>query len=159
LASNTQSVIIAVAGSCFGNGRRGARAGYGACFSNKHDMNGLIALSNPQTSQYAIIQAVTKAIEKVHELLQNVARRQDFTHVVVETSSQYVVKALCRDVWRWTANGYVTVDGQSVINARAFKYLHEQALLLENEYGMRVSFSYLRAECNEVARGLAREAI
>jgi hypothetical protein len=51
------------------------------------------------------------------------------------------------------------LEGQPVVNGRAFKYLHEKVVLLEKEYGIHVSFCLVRKGFNQQADGLARAAI
>lgn len=76
----------------------------------------------------------------------------------MKTDSAYLALGLSEHVWKLDLNGFLNWKGQPVVNGRAFKYLHEKAVLLEKEYGIHVSFCLVRREVNRQADNLARNA-
>lgn len=96
---------------------------------------------------------MTKALDVIHELM---ISGQEISHVVFKTDSAYLEEGVCRYVFTWMRNGFMTVLGEPVVNGRAFRYLHEKIGLLEMEYGMQVSFLRVPREQNAQADALAR---
>jgi ribonuclease HI len=159
LETDPQSIVVAIGGSCRGNGLSSARAAYGVFFSHHaHDLNksGEVPAPSPQTSNYSELYATIQALEVVHQLI---IAGEDLTHVIIKTDSSYLALGLSKHIWKWALNGFRNWRRQPVVNGRAFKYLHEKIVLLEKEYGIHVSFCLVRKEFNQQADGLARAAI
>jgi len=148
-----------VDGACRGDGYVGARASYGVFVSHyAEDLNrkGPVPALSPQTNQYAELFATMQALEVIHELI---IAGEDLTHVIIKTDSHHVAQAMSSFIWKWTANGYRNWKGQPLMNGRAFKYVHEKVVLLEKEYGIRVSFYLVERRFNEQANALANAAL
>jgi ribonuclease HI len=159
LATDPQSIVVAIGGSCKDNGFPSARAASGVFFSHSaHDLNrsGEVPSPSPQTSNYAELYVAMQALEIIHQLI---IAGEDLTHVIMKTDSSYLALGLSKHVWKWTLNGFRNWKGQPLLNGRAFKYLHEKVVLLEQGYGIHVSFCQVGREFNQKADGLARAAL
>ena len=157
LETNPGSIVLAVQGSC-SNGT-GTRAAYGVFISNlipSLNQSGLLPVQIPQTSQCAELHAAKVALDSA---LDFVIAGEEFSHVIVKTDSDYLARNLCESIWKWIGNGYINSEGLPVANGRFFKVLHEKITLLENEYGMNVSFCLVPKGQNMTADYLAKEAL
>lgn len=84
---------------------------------------------------------------------------EDLTHVIIKSTLEYLVEGMSVWIWKWVGNGFMNCQGLPMVNGRAFKYLHEKIVLLERDYGTRVSFCRVSKEFNEPATALALEAV
>lgn len=94
LLTDPNSIVVAVKGTCQYNGHANAVASYGVYFAeDAHHLNenGLVPFPSPQTSQYAELFAMTKALDRVHQLI---IGGEDLGHVVVKTDSQYLSRGM-----------------------------------------------------------------
>ncbi|KUJ09031.1 uncharacterized protein LY89DRAFT_658090 [Mollisia scopiformis] len=159
LESDPASLVVAVHGCCSANALSSARASYGVFVSEyalNLNRNGTVPDPFMQTSQSAELYATMKALDVVHDLI---IAGEDLSHVVIKTISSYLEKGLSSFIWKWASNGFKNTEGRPVVNGRAFRFLHERVVLLEKEYGTRVSFCLVRKDQNVQAGELAREAL
>ncbi|PQE09863.1 ribonuclease H1 protein [Rutstroemia sp. NJR-2017a BBW] len=158
LLTDPNSIVVAVKGTCRHNGHENAIASYGVYFAEDAyhlNENGIVPFPSPQTSQYAGLFAMIKALDRVHQLI---IGGENLGQVVVKTDSQYLARGMKEWILKWSRNGYRNFRGKPVVNGRAFKYLHEKMMLLEQEYGILVGFCEVQKKDNERAGRLAREA-
>lgn len=159
LISDPSSVVIAVHGCCAANGSPSAKASYGvfvSAFAINLNRSGFVPDPFQQTSQSAELYATMKALDVVHDLI---IAGEDLSHVVIKTNSSYLEKGLSSFIWKWAGNGFKNWRGEPVVNGRAFRFLHERVVLLEKEYGTRVSFCLVRKDQNAQANELARSVL
>ncbi|KAE8449795.1 hypothetical protein EG329_007570 [Mollisiaceae sp. DMI_Dod_QoI] len=159
LESDPASLVIAVHGRCNANGSAAARASYGvfvSAYALNLNRNGVVPDPSMQTSQSAELYATMKALDVVHDLI---IAGEDLSHVIIKTNSAYLEKGLSDFIWKWASNGFKNWKGKPVVNGRAFRFLHERVVLLEKEYGVRVSFCLVKKDQNQQANGLAGEAL
>lgn len=159
LISDPASLVIAVHGCCDANGLPAARASYGvfvSAFALNLNRNGVVPDPFVQTSNCAELYATMKALDVVHDLI---IAGEDLSHVIIKTNSTYLEQGLSSFIWKWASNGFKNWKGKPVVNGRAFRFLHERVVLLEKEYGTRVSFCLVRKDQNQQADQLARDAL
>lgn len=156
LNSDPASLVIAVHGCCAANGLPTARASYGVFvspYAMNLNRNGIVPDPFMQTSQSAELYATMKALDVVHDLI---IAGEDLSHVIIKTNSAYMESGLSTLIWKWAVNGFKNTDGHPVVNGRSFRFLHEQVVLLEKEYGTKVSFCLVKKHQNQEACDLAR---
>jgi ribonuclease HI len=74
--------------------------------------NGIVPFSSPQTSQYAELFAMIKALDRVHQLI---IGGENLGQVVVKTDSQYLARGMREWIWKWSRNGYRNFRGKPVV--------------------------------------------
>ncbi|CZR53708.1 uncharacterized protein PAC_03588 [Phialocephala subalpina] len=159
LESDPASIVIAVTGRCLANGSSAAQASYGifvSDFAVNLNRHGIVPDPFPQTSQSAELYATIGALDVLQDLI---IAGEDLSHVIIKTNSAYLQKGLSIFIWKWASNGLKNHEGKPVVNGRAFKFLHERVVLLEKEYGTRVSFCLVRKDQNQQADDLAMNAL
>ncbi|KAH0476517.1 MAG: uncharacterized protein KVP18_002614 [Porospora cf. gigantea A] len=136
-------------GSCLGNGKIGARAGWGVYFpADRAGCRGRLP-GSLQTNQRAELYAIIVALDKIRE--------KAGTFEVV-TDSVYAKNSMEEWIPRWKLNGWRTAKGAPVKN----KDLLLTMVALQAGLGNRVSFRFVyghRGDSgNDVADNLARKA-
>eukprot|EP01139_Manchomonas_bermudensis_P002291 Amastigsp_a4248_16.p1 type:complete len:231 gc:universal Amastigsp_a4248_16:107-799(+) len=145
--SNTHEVHVFTDGSCFGNGSRGAVAGYGVWFGSGDPRNISEPLDGPATNNRAELMAVVRAIQAVPA---SVAK----LHIHLDSS--YVRQGITAWIQKWRRNNWRTVDGEPVKNQDLWQTL--DAVVNARRSG--IAFHYIEAhaghEGNEGADALAK---
>ncbi|KAH7370822.1 hypothetical protein BKA65DRAFT_24802 [Rhexocercosporidium sp. MPI-PUGE-AT-0058] len=159
LENDPDSVILAVHGTTRSVPGGGVKGGYGVFvsgFAERLNRRGLLPYLSSQTVELAELLAALEAVKIVHTLI---FADQNISHVVIKTTSEYLVNGMADLVWIWAGREYNNTNGNPLTNGRPFKYLHEEVSLLEKSYGIRVSFCKVEKEFNEPAAALAQEAV
>ncbi|XP_045116833.1 ribonuclease H1-like isoform X2 [Portunus trituberculatus] len=140
-------LIVYTDGSCWMNGKQGAKAGMGVFFGQDHPLNVAEPIKGRPTNNNAEIQAATCALE--------LAKSAGFSKVAVHTDSQFMID--CASSWmkNWKKKGWVKSDGQPVKNK-------EELMVLDSAMDdLAVKWVHVKAhaghEGNEEADKLARQ--
>ncbi|BFG03526.1 ribonuclease H1 [Drosophila madeirensis] len=142
-------VIVYTDGSCIGNGRKGACAGYGVYFGDNHPLNAAQPVSGRVTNNVGEIQAAIHAIKTALDL--------GIGKLCIYTDSQFLINSITLWVQGWKRRGWMLANNQPVKNVVDFKELDE---LLQNK-DIKVKWNYVEAHKgingNEMADKLARQ--
>ncbi|KAH9217297.1 hypothetical protein DL95DRAFT_386810 [Leptodontidium sp. 2 PMI_412] len=158
LENDPDSVILAVHGMTrpIPGGLKGGYGVFVSGFAERLNRSGQLPYLSEQTAELAELLAALDAVKLVHTLI---FTGQNISHVVIKTTSEYLVNGMADLVWIWAGREYNNSYGRPIPNGRPFKYLHEEVSMLEKTYGIRVSFCRVDKEFNEPAAALAREAV
>jgi ribonuclease HI len=113
--SKRREAHIYTDGSCYNNGRKGARGGIGVYWGDGDSRNVSQPLVGRQTNNRAEIEGARYGIEQ--------ARNQGYSQVTVHTDSEFLVKGATEWMPRWKENGWQTYSGNTVKNESDFKAL------------------------------------
>ncbi|XP_017061356.1 ribonuclease H1 [Drosophila ficusphila] len=142
-------VIVYTDGSCIGNGRPGACAGYGVFFGRNHPLNAAKPVEGRVTNNVGEIQAAIYAIKTALDL--------GIKKLCISTDSQFLINSITLWVAGWKKRDWKLKNNQPVKNVVDFKELDE---LLQNN-NIAVKWNYVEAhkgiEGNEMADKLARQ--
>ncbi|KAI8037136.1 ribonuclease H1 [Drosophila gunungcola] len=142
-------VIVYTDGSCIGNGRPGACAGYGVYFGKNHQLNAAKPVEGRVTNNVGEIQAAIHAIKTALDL--------GIQKLSINTDSQFLINSITLWVESWKRRDWKLKNNQPVKNVVDFKELDE---LLHNN-NIAVKWNYVEAhkgiEGNEMADKLARQ--
>ncbi|XP_017078223.1 ribonuclease H1 [Drosophila eugracilis] len=142
-------VIVYTDGSCIGNGKPGACAGYGVYFGKDHQLNAGKPVEGRATNNVGEIQAAIHAIKTALDL--------GIKKLCISTDSQFLLNSITLWVPGWKRRGWKLKNNQPVKNVVDFKELDE---LLHNN-SITVKWNYVEAhkgiEGNEMADKLARQ--
>ncbi|CZT48922.1 uncharacterized protein RSE6_09691 [Rhynchosporium secalis] len=119
-----------------------------------HQLNcdGRVPCHAEQTTDFAEIFAAIQALEVVNNLM---ITGQYISHVVMKTTSKFLVTAMTKLVWIWVERKIN--QGQPLVNGPPVAHLHERASALEQNH-IKISFCQVNSEYNELAIMLAQEA-
>jgi ribonuclease HI len=155
----TPNIAVFADGACPDNGKPNARAGMGVYFGLGSRLNFHEELiTGRPTSQRAEIHAAILALRRVQDLIDCGELSQTQTIVLV-LDSQYVVRGMTSWVETWRKNGWMTVDGESVMNKVDFQELDELIDELENVNGVYVKLWRVDRRYNAGADAEAKKAI
>ena len=151
------SMVISIDGACRGNGTPRARAAWGVHFDENSPYNcqGRVPDGCRQTSQYALIFAAMKALERAETVM---AGKPWIKHVVLVTDSSYLALSMSKYIYDWQENGWASTVGEQVTNKKGFKRLHSMMKKIEDN-GIIVQFWQVSRESNKEADGLANLAL
>lgn len=142
-------VIVYTDGSCIGNGRPGACAGYGVYFGKNHQLNAAKPVEGRVTNNVGEIQAAIYAIKTALDL--------GIQKLCISTDSQFLINSITLWVAGWKKRDWKLKNNQPVKNVVDFKELDN---LLQNN-SITVKWNYVEAhkgiEGNEMADKLARQ--
>ncbi|XP_064547728.1 ribonuclease H1 [Drosophila montana] len=142
-------VIVYTDGSCLGNGRKDACAGFGVYFGDNHQLNAAKPVLGRVTNNVGEIQAAIYAIKTALDL--------GITKLSINTDSQFLINSITKWVPGWKKRGWRLPSMEPVKNVVDFKELDE--LLQKNE--VQVNWNYVEAhkgiKGNEMADKLARQ--
>lgn len=105
-------VDVYIDGSCIGNGRRGASAGYGVWFGDNHALNTSKPVPGRQTNNRAEILAAIEAI--------NLAKSAGITRLNLITDSKFLIQSYYDWMPTWKHNGWMTSKNQPVLHKEEF---------------------------------------
>ncbi|XP_068145497.1 ribonuclease H1 [Drosophila tropicalis] len=142
-------VIVYTDGSCLGNGRKDACAGFGVFFGDNHKLNAGKPVLGRVTNNVGEIQAAIYAIK--------IAKDLGIEKLCICTDSQFLINSITLWVKGWKRRGWRLANSQPVKNVADFKELDE---LLEAG-DIQVRWQYVEAhkgiQGNEMADKLARQ--
>ncbi|KQS70910.1 uncharacterized protein Dere_GG26481 [Drosophila erecta] len=142
-------VIVYTDGSCIGNGRPDACAGYGVYFGKNHQLNAAKPVEGRVTNNVGEIQAAIYAIKTAIDL--------GIQKLCISTDSHFLINSITLWVTGWKNRGWTLKNNQPVKNVVDFKELDN--LLQSNN--ITVKWNYVEAhkgiEGNEMADKLARQ--
>ncbi|KAH8297280.1 hypothetical protein KR044_010068 [Drosophila immigrans] len=142
-------VIVYTDGSCLGNGRADACAGFGVYFGDDHPLNAAKPVLGRVTNNVGEIQAAIYAIKTALDL--------GIRKLGISTDSQFLINSITMWVPGWKRRGWRLKNNEPVKNVADFKELDE---LLQND-DIQVKWNYVVAhkgiKGNEMADKLARQ--
>ncbi|KAH8407580.1 hypothetical protein KR222_007452 [Zaprionus bogoriensis] len=142
-------VIVYTDGSCLGNGRSDACAGFGVYFGDNHPLNAGEPVKGRVTNNVGEIQAAIYAIK--------VALGLGIGKLSIYTDSRFLINSITLWVDGWKKRGWRLKNNQPVKNEVDFKELDE---LLQNKQ-IDVKWTHVEAhkgiKGNEMADQLAKE--
>ncbi|KRG03945.1 ribonuclease H1 [Drosophila mojavensis] len=142
-------VIVYTDGSCLGNGKKHACAGFGVYFGDNHPLNAAKPVLGRVTNNVGEIQAAIYAIKTALDL--------GIKKLSISTDSQFLINSITKWVPGWKRRGWCLPNMTPVKNVADFKELDE---LLQNE-DIQVKWNYVEAhngiKGNEMADKLARQ--
>ncbi|XP_030560300.1 ribonuclease H1 [Drosophila novamexicana] len=142
-------VIVYTDGSCLGNGRKDACAGFGVYFGDNHQLNAAKPVLGRVTNNVGEIQAAIYAIKTALDL--------GIKKLSINTDSQFLINSITKWVPGWKKRGWRLPNMEPVKNVVDFKELDE--LLQSKE--INVNWNYVEAhkgiKGNEMADKLARQ--
>ncbi|XP_034111275.1 ribonuclease H1 [Drosophila albomicans] len=142
-------VIVYTDGSCLGNGRADACAGFGVYFGDDHPLNAAKPVLGRVTNNVGEIQAAIYAIKTAIDL--------GISKLGISTDSQFLINSITMWVPGWKRRGWRLKNNEPVKNVADFKELDE---LLQND-DIQVKWNYVVAhkgiKGNEMADKLARQ--
>ncbi|SJX62336.1 related to Ribonuclease H [Sporisorium reilianum f. sp. reilianum] len=143
-------IFVYCDGSCLGNGKPWARAGYAAYFPDPRlrDRNVAARLQGLQTNNRAELMALIRAVQQAPK---------DGRQVVIFSDSEYAINCVGKWLGKWRSNGWKTAKGKPVANrdlVRLDRALddHDIPPILEHVKGHAGHYG------NEVADQMAKEA-
>ncbi|KAI8393489.1 ribonuclease H-like domain-containing protein [Radiomyces spectabilis] len=129
---STDAVVVYTDGATAGNGRAGARAGYGVYWGEQDPRNVSERLPGPrQTNQRAEITAVISALEQA---------QHERKPLHIKTDSMYVINAATSWSKSWIKNNWKTSTGKPVEN----RDLLERLLHLVDSRAGKTEFIHVR---------------
>ena len=104
-------------GSCVGNGKSGAKAGWGVWFPENPEwsVSGRLDAGEAQTNQRAELSAIRAAVDV---LLAHGCSGDD---IVIYTDSDYSINCLTKWITKWVARNWKTMDGKDVLHQDLIK--------------------------------------
>ncbi|XP_023171478.1 ribonuclease H1 [Drosophila hydei] len=142
-------VIVYTDGSCLGNGKKHACAGFGVYFGDNHQLNAAKPVLGRVTNNVGEIQAAIYAIKTALDL--------GIKKLSINTDSQFLINSITKWVPGWKRRGWKLPNMQPVKNVADFKELDE---LLQSDQ-VQVKWNYVEAhkgiKGNEMADKLARQ--
>jgi len=108
-------VIVYTDGSCFNNGKPGAKGGIGVYFYDKCPLNVSEPLPGKQSNNRAELQAAVKALM--------IVRDRKMGPVQIRTDSGYVKQGITNWIKNWKRNGWKTASNNEVKNVDDWKEL------------------------------------
>ncbi|XP_020806701.1 ribonuclease H1 [Drosophila serrata] len=142
-------VIVYTDGSCIGNGRPNACAGFGVYFGENHQLNAAKPVGGRATNNVGEIQAAIYAIKTALDL--------GIKKLCISTDSQFLINSITLWVPSWKKKNWKLKNNQPVKNVVDFKELDE---LLQSR-DITVKWNYVEAhkgiKGNEMADQLARQ--
>ena len=114
LENDPDSVILAIHGATR-SGPGGLRSGYGVFvsgFAEGMNCRGLSPNCSAQTADFAEILGALEAMKIVHTLTFS---NQSISHVVIKTTSEYLVNGMAELVWIWAGREYNNCRGNVCI--------------------------------------------
>ncbi|XP_046455655.1 ribonuclease H-like isoform X2 [Daphnia pulex] len=143
-------VQVYVDGSCFENGKNGAKAGLGVFFGNGHAMNVSKAVQSDstQSNNSGELQAVKEALR--------VAKQCGIKKLKIHSDSQYVIKCFNYWVKSWQTKGWMTSASTPVKNKKVI----EEICDIWNSENIQIEWNFVPAHRgirgNEAADRLAK---
>ncbi|KAM8713027.1 hypothetical protein ACLKA7_013356 [Drosophila subpalustris] len=142
-------VIVYTDGSCLGNGRKDACAGFGVYFGDDHPLNAGKPVLGRVTNNVGEIQASIYAIKLALDL--------GIKKLCIMTDSKFLINSITKWVPGWKSRGWRLKNMEPVKNVADFKELDE---LLQND-NIKVKWTYVEAhkgiKGNEMADKLAKQ--
>jgi ribonuclease HI len=146
-------------GSCIGNGKSGAKSGYGVWFPENPSwsVSAKLAPSDPQTNQRAELSAIRAAADV---LLAHGCINDD---IVIYTDSDYSINCLTKWISKWVARGWKTIDGKPVLHQDLIKDIADKLSKFKSH-----RFHHVRAHTggeddlsknNDVVDRMARQSV
>eukprot|EP00124_Ichthyophonus_hoferi_P000957 Ihof_evm4s42 gene=Ihof_evmTU4s42 len=118
-STSSKCMEVYTDGSCLGNGKEGAAAGYGVWWGHNHSWNESERLEGPQTNQRGELKAAINAIKKAHQ--------NNVPALKILTDSSYTIKAMTQWVPAWKQNGWKTSTGKEPLNMDLHRELYDLA--------------------------------
>ncbi|ETS59837.1 hypothetical protein PaG_06140 [Moesziomyces aphidis] len=149
-AQSTRKTIVYCDGSATGNGKKGARAGYGVWFEDQalHHLNEARRLPGKiQTNNRAELLAIVRAIQ----LCPNDGRQ-----LLIFTDSQYSMDAATKWIDGWRERGWVTATGKEVLNKDLIVQLDHELTTRFPKPTMAFVKGHSGIEGNEIADRMAK---
>nr|CAH0099197.1 unnamed protein product [Daphnia galeata] len=143
-------VQVYVDGSCFENGKNGAKAGLGVFFGPDHAMNisKAVQSDSKQSNNSGELQAVKEALR--------VAKQCGIKKLKIHSDSQYVIKCFTYWVKSWQAKGWMTSASTPVKNQKVIQEICD----IWSSENIQIKWNYVRAHRgirgNEAADRLAK---
>ncbi|KAI1370588.1 ribonuclease H-like protein [Hypoxylon crocopeplum] len=154
------TVVVSIDGACRGNGTPSARAAWGVYFGaqSPHDASGVLALTLPQTSTRAEIEALSQVLRIIRENLSSDHSMQEYR---IRTDSDFLVRAMSEWIEGWIAKDRRNSQGRQVTHYSALKEIHERLadMTYGDDGGMDFKFWYVPRENNQEADALANQAL
>ncbi|KAH6718147.1 ribonuclease H-like domain-containing protein [Leptodontidium sp. MPI-SDFR-AT-0119] len=160
LQPHVNSLVIAVGGTCRGNGQENARSAIGVYFSmNSRHNRGRVLPANVKTNQAAELYAGLEALRMADSVRMMMDEQMEgLEQVVIKSDSVYLVKGMTEWALKWERDGWKTAKGQPVVNEELFKQLLDQYKALADS-GVEVLFWHVRRDFNTEADRLANDAL
>jgi len=153
------TIGVYIDGACPGNGTPAAKGGIGVYFglNSPYNLSARVSPDEPQTSQRAEVIAAIRALERIEAVNEDERALELF---IIITDSQYLVKSITKDIYKWKTNGWKTAAGKDVKNKDLWGFLDAKLTRLSNqEHDIDVLFWQVdRSETTEADR-LANLAI
>jgi len=104
-------------GSCIGNGKAGAKAGYAVWFPENREWSvaNRVPDEESQTNQRAELSAIAEAVRIL------LSKGCEDSDIVIYTDSDYSIKCLTVWITKWVARGWKTIDGKDVLHQDLIK--------------------------------------
>jgi ribonuclease HI len=119
-----QSALIFCDGSCFNNGRRGARAGYGVSVVRNGvevvAVSEALRIDEPQTNQRAELRGLAVALQHA-----GIMASAGATTVRIYTDSEYAINCLTKWIPGWKRSGWKRQTGEPVLHRDILEPLHD----------------------------------
>jgi ribonuclease HI len=150
-------------GACPGNGKPGAKGGYGVYFgpNNPFNVSKPLKEASRQTSQRAELTAAIVALNQIDSERIVEINRGNGTNLdvfVIMTDSAYSVNSLTSYIYKWRDNDYTAATGRQVANRDLFERLDYKLYAMANgRQGIDVLFWKVDRSDNEDADALARQ--
>jgi ribonuclease HI len=146
-------------GSCVGNGKSGAKAGWGAWFPENPawSTSAKLDAAEPHTNQRAELSAIRGALDV---LLSKGCTDED---IVIYTDSDYSINCLSKWITKWVARNWKTIDGKDVLHQDLIKDISTKLSKFKSH-----RFHHVRAHTggeddlsknNDIVDRMARESV
>jgi ribonuclease HI len=146
-------------GSCIGNGKSGAKAGYAVWFPENPSWSTSARIPNEQsqTNQRAELYAILAA---ANVLIEHGCTTED---IVIYTDSDYSINCLTKWITKWVARNWKTIDGKDVLHQDLIKDISNKLSKFKSH-----RFHHVRAHTggeddlsknNDVVDRMARESV
>ncbi|KAF4450041.1 ribonuclease H-like protein [Fusarium austroafricanum] len=155
---DTSSVVIHINGACRRNGSRSARGSWGVYFGPDSSLNwsGLLPSDAPQTSNFAEIWALQKAVDAIRD---DILPDKSLSQVFIASDSSYLVKAFTEYMEHWLDNGGYNARGERVAHWPLIKDIHyDLDYMTWGRDALDIKFWHVPREMNQGADKLANRA-
>lgn len=130
-------------GACLGNGKNGAKAGYGVYFGPRDSRN----ISSPMNDCYIR----TNQRAELKGILEGIRASDPSKLLTIVTDSKYAIKV--STIWgdKWESQGYYTAFGNPVLNQDLIRDIRNEI----NHRNGRVLFEYAKGHGDDIGNIIA----
>lgn len=135
MVNKFDQIIVFTDGSCSGNGKKCARAGYGIYFpcgefNNTSDAFTIAPVTNQRAELYAIYKALTQITENY-----------EFKKILIYSDSLYSIRCVTLWIKNWEKNNWIGTNKKEIKNLDIIKPIYD----IINKHNGKIIFRHVKA--------------